>query len=344
MPKNFSRETRARVSAGSGGRIVCLYGRPYEPWAEPIAQDLRRSAPRNCSIEVWLLGEVLGDPVRRREVERLYVLPFAMPGRLPPGFPSTPGPFLKRLFPRAEIVNSVSVHELCLDKIALARRLLSRGVPMPETLVTDDPEEARAFVFRHGTAIRKEPQSRNGSGHLVLFADDEGVVGGEARGRRYLVEFFPDVERPRLEHGVLQLPGPYLLQKLIAGADRHGRLLLPQILRAYIVAGEVAFWTEIYRSPARRPSDFIVSIANGARYRFLPAASDELEKLARRAAEVLGIQYGAVDLIRSGTEGPYVLEADTDGPHGIVGRGFKQLPEFRPPYDLDALIARALCS
>ena len=38
-----------------------------------------------------------------------------------------------------------SVHELCWDKLAMARRLLERGVPMPESLITSDPRGGARF-------------------------------------------------------------------------------------------------------------------------------------------------------------------------------------------------------
>ena len=60
------------------------------------------------------------------------------------------------------------------------------------------------------------------------------------------------------------------------------------------------------------------------------------------AAEVMGVRFGAVDLIRTGSEGPYVLEVDTDGEHMIIDRQFKQLPEFRSVFDFDHHIAETL--
>ena len=123
---------------------------------------------------------------------------------------------------------------------------------------------------------------------------------------------------------------------------RHGALKPAQILRAYVVGGQVVFWTERYRDRIRRPSDFIISVAFGARYRFLPEVSDAAKTVARRAAEVLGVRVGAVDLIRTGGEGPYVLEVDTDGHHMMIDRSFKQLPEYRDVHDFDGYIAELL--
>jgi glutathione synthase/RimK-type ligase-like ATP-grasp enzyme len=116
-----------------------------------------------------------------------------------------------------------------------------------------------------------------------------------------------------------------------------------QILRAYFVDQQLLFWTERYRHRIRRPSDFIISVAFGAKYRFLPGGvSEEARKVAMRAAEVLDVSIGVVDLIRSSDEGPAVLEVDTDGPNMMIDRSFKSLPDYRSTFDFDDFIAQAL--
>jgi glutathione synthase/RimK-type ligase-like ATP-grasp enzyme len=277
-----------------------------------------------------------------QSVERVYTLPFDVPPQLPAALPTAPPLLLRALFPRAELINAPEAHELSWDKIAMARRLLERGVPMPESLISDDAEEARAFVRRHGQAILKAPRSCGGHGHVVVFADDSGTIGGETVGRRYAVDFEPAGAGRSLAHGVLACPPPFYLQRLVTDVGRGGALKPAQILRAYLVDGQATFWTERYRERVRRPGDFIISVTFGARYRFLPEVSDAAQTVARRAAEVLGVRVGAVDLIRSGDEGPYVLEVDTDGYHMMIDRSFKRLPEYRDIHDFDRYIAELL--
>jgi glutathione synthase/RimK-type ligase-like ATP-grasp enzyme len=323
--------------------IACLYGKPAAPFVEPVVADLvRAAARRGAEITPVTIEEALAAPRRWREVERLYVLPFDVAARLSPELPGTPAALLRFLFPGAVIFNSLSVHELCWDKIATTFRLLERGVAMPATLVTSDPAEARDFVREHGYAVLKEPRSCAGQGHLVVFTDDQDTVAGEAVGRRYVVRLAAAGERRRLEHGVLTCPPPFYLQRLVGEAGRGGVLRPAQTLRAYIVDGQLVFWTERYRERVRRPADFIVNVVLGARYRLLPDASEAARKLAMRAAEVLGVRIGAVDLVRTGSEGPYVLEVDTDGPHMMIDRSFKGLPEYRQVFDLDDFIAEVL--
>jgi len=322
--------------------IACLYGKTAAPFVEPVVADLvRAAARRGVEVTPVTIEELVAARRPWREVERLYVLPFDVPASLSPELPAAPAALLRLLFPEAVLVNSLAAHELCWDKIATTSRLLERGVAMPATLVTSDPAEARDFVREHGYAILKEPRSCAGQGHLVVFAADQGTIAGEAFGRRYLVELAAG-ERRRLEHGVLTCPPPFYLQRLVADVGRGGVLRPAQMLRAYIVDSQLVFWTERYRERVRRPSDFIVNVAFGARYRLLPDASTAARKLAMRAAEVLGVRIGAVDLVRTGSEGPYALAVDTDGPHMMIDRSFKGLPEYRHTFDLDDFIAEIL--
>lgn len=323
--------------------IACLYGRSCAFLVEPVVDDLQQAAAAaGQEMAPVTIEQAVRSRARGEEVSRLYVLPFEIPLRLPADLPTTETALVRALFPQAEVANSLAAHELCWDKLATARRLLARGVPMPDSLVTDDPEEVRGFVREHGQVVIKETRGCAGLGHLVGFLDQSGELAGETRGRRYLLELEPGAAGRRLDHGVLSVPPPYYVQRLVAAVDRDGVLTPAQVLRAYIVDGRVVFWTERYRERYRRPSDFIISHALGARYRFLQEASEEAQKIALRAADVLGVRFGVVDLVRTGSEGPYVLEADTDGPHMFIDRQFKHIPEFRDTYDFDRFIAEAI--
>jgi glutathione synthase/RimK-type ligase-like ATP-grasp enzyme len=323
--------------------IVCLYGRSCAAFVERVTRDLQLSAAAVDAELVPLTVEAaMAERRRWQEVEGVYVLPFDVPLGLPPDLPSTSAALVHALFPAAHVFNDLTTHELCWDRPTAARRLLARGVPMPDSLITEDPDEARAFVAEHEHAVLKAPRTCGGQGHMVMYAGAEQTLVGECLGRRYVIELEVSGDRRRLAHGVLSIPGPFYLQKLIADVGKHGRLSPAQVLRAYIVDGQIVCWTERYRDHHRRPSDFIVTIALGARYRFLHAASDEARKIAVRTAEVLGVRFGVVDLIRTGSEGPYPLAAHTDGPHMYIDRQFKNVPEFRPSHDFDRFLAEAL--
>lgn len=323
--------------------ILVLFGRTAEPWVTPVVADIQAAGDaQGGEIAALSLEAALRARREWQSVRKLYVLPFEVPAALPEDLPLDGPHLLHALFPRAEIVNPPGAHNLCWDKIATAQRLNERGVAMPETLITMDPDEARDFVRRHGQAILKEPRACGGQGHVVLFADDRGTIAGEVPGRRYVVELAVSGVGRTLRHGVLTCPPPFYLQRLVTGLGRGGVLTAAQILRAYVVDGQIAFWAERRRDKIRRPADFIISAALGARYHFLRTVSDAAATMARRAAEALGMRIGVVDLIRAGDEGPFVLEADTDGEHMLIDRSFKRLPEFRDLFDLDRLIAEAL--
>jgi hypothetical protein len=323
--------------------IACLYGKTAEPFVTAVVADLQAAASaRHREIAAVAIETAVQPDCDWQSVERLYVLPFDVPLHLPESLPPAPALLVRELFPRADLINAPAVHELCWDKLAMARRLLERGVPMPETLITSDPQEARDFVRRHEQAILKETRSCGGHGHVVVFADDSGSIGGETPGRRYVIDFEDAGLGRSLAHGVLSCPPPFYLQRLVTGVRRSGALEPAQILRAYVVDGQVVFWTERYRARVQRPSDFIINATFGAKYRFLPEVSDAAQTLGRRAAEVLGARIGVVDLVRSGDDGPYVLEVDTDGYHMMIDRSFKQLPEYRHVYDFDRFIADQL--
>jgi hypothetical protein len=178
----------------------------------------------------------------------------------------------------------------------------------------------------------------------VLLADDQGGLAGETPGRRYAVELEAAGVGRTLSHGVLSCPPPFYLQRLVTDVGRTGVLSAAQILRAYIIDGQIVFWTERYRDRVRRPSDFIISATFGARYRLLRTASEQAQTVARRAVDALGVRVGVVDLVRAGSEGPDVLEVDTDGYHMMIDRSFKLLPEYRDVYDFDRYVGELLAA
>ena len=318
--------------------IAILYGGPFAPFVETIIRDLcRAGGDLGLDFQPLSVERAVEQPAHCARVERLYVLPFDVPE----DDSTRPSAFVRRLFPRAEVINPVEAHELCWDNLTTAERLLNRGIPVPESLYTSSPDEVREFVARNRFAILKERRSCGGQGHIILCDSDEVLVG-EANGRRFVVELEgADGAQRRLREGVLTYPGPFYVQKLI-GETVQGRFRPGQVLRAYMVDGQITFWTERYRLRYLRPSDWIVNVGLGARYRFVLETSEEIRKVAQRTAEVLGVRVGVVDLIRTGSAGPYVLEADTDGCHMYIDRQFKQIPDFRDPFDFDRFIAGVL--
>jgi glutathione synthase/RimK-type ligase-like ATP-grasp enzyme len=318
--------------------IACLYGRPFAPFVEPVVQDLTAAAAgMGGEIVPMSIETAVADRSACADVHRLYVLPFdCPPGR---GLPETPAMLIRRLFPHAALVTSFAVQDLCWDKIATQERLLGRGVPVPETLMSAEPSDVRQFAQLHGFAILKERFSCAGQGHVVIWFED-GELLGDSGSRQYKMELVAEGGR-QLRGDRLVYPGPFYVQRLVV--DEGPRTITPgQVLRAYVVDNQIVFWTERYRDHYTRPADWILSAQRGVKYRFLHDASEEAKKIALRSAEVLGARICAVDLIRTGSGGPYVLEVDTDGCHMMIDRQFKYIPEYREFFNLDWYIAEAL--
>ncbi len=315
--------------------IACLYGEPATPFVAPVLHDLcAAAAAAGGEIVPITIEAALRTPDRVADVRALYVLPFDLPGpdMVPPAV-------VRRLCPRAELVTSFAAQDLCFDKLATLERLLDRGLPLPETLVTHDPDEVRHFVHLHRYAVMKEHHSSAGQGHLVLWIED-GELMGDSGSHRYVLALTADGRRAL--HGErLSYPAPFCVQRLVADIGPQ-RVRPGQVLRAYVVDSEIPFWTERYRDRYVRPSDWLISVARGARYRFVLNVSEEARKLALRSAEVLGLRIAVVDLIRTGGGGPYVLDVDTDGWHMMIDRQFKVIPEYRNFFDFDRYVAEAI--
>ena len=328
--------------------IACLYGRACAPFVESAVGDLcAAAAAAGGEIQPLSIEAAMADRARCATVHRLYVLPFDLPATgVAASVPDAPAPVahgpaavVRTLFPRAEVVISFAVQELCWDKVATEQRLLDRGVPVPETLMSSDPEDVGEFVHRHGFAILKERFSCAGQGHVVVWHED-GQLVGDSGSHQYVIELVPEGRR-ELRGDRLIYPAPFYLQRLVADVGPRG-VNPAQLLRAYVVDNQIAFWTERYRDRYLRPSDWIVNVSRGAKYRFVFSVSEEAKKIALRTAEVIGMRIGVVDMIRTGSTGPYVIEADTDGYHMMIDRQFKEIPDYRDFFNLDRYIADAL--
>ncbi len=323
--------------------IACVYGSGAADFVEPTIRDLARAAASEGTELIGVKAESLASapPARMDEARLIYVLPFDTPLARDAVDGQEIADFLIEACPKARVANSVLAHELCTDRIALSERLLERGVAVPETLVTSSPDEAREFIDQFEHAVLRDPRVRGHAGGFVVFTDGDGTVVGEARDRRYVIELVGSGIGRRLEHGVLSHPPPFFLQRMVTGVGRRGVLIPAQVMRAYVVDDQIAYWTETYRDRIQRPSDFLLSGDSGAPRRFVQVVSNEAEKLALRVSKAIGCPIVAVDIIRSDS-GYVVLDVVTDGRHVMIDRSFKNLPEYRDAFNLDRHIAEAL--
>ncbi len=320
--------------------IACVYEDGASVFVEPVITGLSEVARRR---RVDLAGVCL-DHVLEREgvsfpgISTVYVLPCeSLLERTGDDLVTVLG----EVFPKAVTANGLTAHRLCNSRVDLDERLIERGIPVPETLLTSSAEEARDFVKKYEHAILREPRTLGAGGGTVVFCDEAGTLVGETRGRRYVMELADGGIGRRLEHGVMSYPPPFLLQRLITRVGRRGVLSPAPVLRGFVVDDHVPFWVESYQDRVRRPSDFLLVPGMGANRRFIQVVSDEADKLVRRVAKVVGSDVAAVDLIRSDS-GYVVLDVVTDGPSMIIDRSFKRLPDFRDAFDLDLHIGELL--
>ncbi len=172
------------------------------------------------------------------------------------------------------VINSPRAIERTVDKFWTSALLEQCGIPTPETVVCECPEEALR-VFRSLQDVIVKPLFGSMGLGMVRVSDEEMAY--------------------RVFRTIEQIRGVYYLQRAIdhAGVD----------VRAFVMGQRVLGAIE------RRSSGWRTNLARGgtARPIVLP---DAWNSLALRAAAAVGAEYAGVDLL-SGSDGQtYVLEVN----------------------------------
>jgi RimK family alpha-L-glutamate ligase len=172
------------------------------------------------------------------------------------------------------VVNSPRTIERTVDKFWTSALLEQCGIPTPETVVCEGPEEALQAFRLLGDVIVKPLFGSMGLG-MVRVSDEEMAY--------------------RVFRTIEQIRGVYYLQRTVEheGAD----------VRAFVIGGRVAGAIE-RRSPGWR-----TNLARGGSARPVPL-SDEGSTLAIRAAAAVGADYAGVDLLTARDGSTYVLEVN----------------------------------
>jgi RimK family alpha-L-glutamate ligase len=182
---------------------------------------------------------------------------------------------LHRLAERGvRVVNTARAIERTVDKFWTSALLEQCGLPTPDTIVCESPEEAMAAFRALGDVIVKPLFGSMGLG-MVRVADEEMAY-----------RVFQTIETIR---------GVYYLQRSI---DHDGR-----DIRVFVLGGRILAAIE------RRAHGWRTNIARGAVGHpiTLPAGWAEL---ALRAASAVGAEYAGVDLLPARDGGVYVLEVN----------------------------------
>ena len=172
------------------------------------------------------------------------------------------------------VVNSPRAIERTVDKFWTSTLLEQCGIPTPETVVCDDPEEAIAAYRTLGDVIVKPLFGSMGLG-MVRVSDEEMAF--------------------RVFRTIEQIRGVYYIQRTV---DHDGT-----DMRAFVLGGRVIAAIE------RRASGWRTNLARGGTARSL-ALSEQLSALAVRAAAAVGADYAGVDLLTGRDGTTYVLEVN----------------------------------
>lgn len=149
--------------------------------------------------------------------------------------------------------------------------LIRAGLPLPPTLMTSDPDEARAFIRTHEQVVYKP----------VMGADSCRMVNQEVWDRLDAIRHSPTI-----------------FQAFVKGEAIRVTLTRERILSVVRIPSETVDFrdAEGYREGATR-------------YETVTLPS-EIEQMCLRAIQVSGYHYTAIDLVRSFPHGYWLLECN----------------------------------
>lgn len=174
-----------------------------------------------------------------------------------------------------------------IDRLACTVSLAGAGVPLPPTIVTEDPETALETAKSFGTAVFKPLYSTKARGMTL-------IEGAAPRAVTQVAAFAADN------------PIMYIQQKLdLSGKDLGMVFLGGEYLCTYARVGKGGSWN--------------TTIHSGGHYEaFEPEA--ELIEMARRAQEPFGLTFTTVDVALT-DQGPIVFEVSAFGGYRGVKEG-----------------------
>jgi|Deesub1362A_J573_1020465.scaffolds.fasta_scaffold00223_6 tetrahydromethanopterin:alpha-L-glutamate ligase len=192
---------------------------------------------------------------------------------------------LKEMSSDIPVINPLDSILVCANKYLTTSLLLSHGVPVPETLLTQDTNEAIEFIEECGDAVVKP------------------IYGYKGKG---ILRFRPPVDRNLLE-SILKQRGVLYLQKFVGSGKGD--------VRVFVVGKEVL--GAVRRIPS---NNWISNLSQGASPHPF-GVDDELVDISLKAREAVGIEFGGIDIIYD-SEGIYVLEVNaTPSVRGLYSVG-----------------------
>jgi RimK family alpha-L-glutamate ligase len=242
-----------RAAAARGDQAIIL---PYEQLVATIGS---RPGLRSQGIDLDSVDLVLARIIPSGSLEQIVFRVDA----------------LHRLDDRGmRVVNSPRAIERTVDKFWTSALLEQCGIPTPQTVVCESPDEA-AEAFRSLRDVIVKPLFGSMGLGMARVQDEEMAY--------------------RVFRTIEQIRGVYYLQRTIEhnGAD----------IRAFVLGGRVLAAIE------RRSSGWRTNLARGGAARAV-TLSDESRSLALRAAAAVGADYAGVDLLTGSDGRTYVLEVN----------------------------------
>lgn len=186
------------------------------------------------------------------------------------------------------------------DKFATLLKLKARGLPVPDTEVTEKMFVGYDAVKKFKRAVLKPLRSAMGFG--VFRVDDPDLA-------LYAFSYFTNMSKPIYVQRFLEKKG---------GGD----------YRLVVVGGEVI------GSEFRKGVTWKSNVAQGARP-IAAKADEEMQELAVRSAEILGLEYAGIDIAET-KDGYFVLETNPT----LSWQGFKRAVGINPAKSIVAHIVK----
>ncbi len=199
------------------------------------------------------------------------------------------------------VVNPAESLRVARDKCSSIVRLSHAGVPVPPTVVTEDPMEALRVIEEWKNVVIKPVVGSLGLGSFHVDNIDLGY---------------------RIVSVLSSLGQPIYIQKYV---EKKGN----RDIRAFVVGDRVI--AAVYRIAP--PGSWKTNIAQGAKA--VPIKLDpHMEEIAVRAAKVLNLYYSGVDMAETVDGKVYVFEANASP----LWRGLYEATNVDPAYHIVKLI------
>jgi ribosomal protein S6--L-glutamate ligase len=180
-------------------------------------------------------------------------------------------------FAGIRVFNRTYSHRRAKDKLATLVWLAHKGVPIPETTITERMAAALAATRRHGDVVSKPLRGSQGQGVLRLQDPDLAFR---------IFKVLQTQDQIMFVQKFIQTPTQ----------DEEGRPMPPRDIRVMVVGGRAL--GAMYRYA--KPGKWKANVAQGGRPRKCPL-SPELGKIAVRAAGALEMDFAGVDLLEAST-------------------------------------------